>query len=1045
VLLTSFEVIFEEYGHELMIPPGEAALLISLEGNDLRSGQSLAEYAWENLASSEYHLTDNIQVLGVNTYVEMKGEIGTVWVTSQGSNVYSVFAFPQNDDAQTEIVQAILAKLIFLQDQPIYISEESTGRKAPGRYLPSVSGILQTVEIRIPAMRMPWDDRDARYHRYSAGPHGLPIGWSCTDLRDVSNMSALDFAMPTGTPVLAVAGGTAVRAEYVTGYGNVVGINHDRDFGSNFNTEYWHLDSITSSIHIGVLVGQGRVLGTSGSAGSGPHLHLDFRQWPSGTPYSAHGVLIDGYRAWTFVRQSDGKGYNYQGTLTLPYETTMRTNYSICSNVPITKWVSSVVTGTIEAGDGQRVSSSNLSCPVGQYRAEYYNNQTLSNSPASIRCERMPITYDWDGGGPGHGVGNDNFSVRWAGTFSFEDGDYTFTAWADDGIRVWVDDTLIINGWHDQPPTQYQVHHNLRRGIHGVLVEYYENGGGAVAFLQWQSGNTDPDDNRVISSGEILWGTTEPTSDVDTYYFNANQEQWATIRMTKSSFTPSLDPYLILYAPDGSEIAHDDDSGGDRNALISHVPLAQTGHFRIEAKSYAGSSTGLYSLRLTLQQPGQPNRETYDANHGYSLPGTLVRAEGDGPTGDQDVDHAHDFAGDVYDYYWNTHNRDSYDDQGVTLVSTANYGRSYMNAFWNGEQVTYGDEFPVKDVVAHEWTHAVTEHSADLEYRWQSGALNESFSDIFGAMVDRDDWLMGEDLPPHVLGGREAIRDLSDPPRFGQPEHTDDWVETCSDNEGVHTNNGITNKAYYNVATNAAVGKDRAERIFYRVLTVYLHPTSSLEDARSAALQATWDLSDTLGYTAVYTTVYTAVQDGFNAVGLNGLWNPPSNDCICAATTALSDGNVYPDQLSALDVAATLYRVRDQLLGTTTAGQYYRTLYELYTGRISQLLLLDPALRTTGGQILREVTPGLNQLMDGHGNRSSVTRAMVIDVVSFLQRLAEEDRASGGGELAQVIGQELDRIDWDYLIGMTFEEAWAYISSCIDARPYAIYLPLVSK
>jgi Zn-dependent metalloprotease len=213
------------------------------------------------------------------------------------------------------------------------------------------------------------------------------------------------------------------------------------------------------------------------------------------------------------------------------------------------------------------------------------------------------------------------------------------------------------------------------------------------------------------------------------------------------------------------------------------------------------------------------NRRTYDANHGYTLPGTLVRSEGQGPTGDQDVDNAHDFAGATYDYFWSTHGRDSYDNRGAMLVSTANYGRSYQNAYWNGEQTVYGDYFPVKDVVAHEWTHAVTEHSANLEYRWQSGALNESFSDIFAAMVDRDDWLIGEDLPPHILGGREAIRDLSNPRRFGQPDHTRDWVKTCSDNEGVHTNSGITNKAYYNIVT--AIGKDKAERIFYRALTVY--------------------------------------------------------------------------------------------------------------------------------------------------------------------------------------------------------------------------------
>lgn len=428
------------------------------------------------------------------------------------------------------------------------------------------------------------------------------------------------------------------------------------------------------------------------------------------------------------------------------------------------------------------------------------------------------------------------------------------------------------------------------------------------------------------------------------------------------------------------------------------------------------------------------NRETYDANHGTSLPGTLVRSEGDGPTGDQDVDNAHDFAGDTYDYYWNTHNRDSYDDQGATLISTANYGTNYMNAFWNGVQMVYGDDFPVIDVVAHELTHAVTERTAALEYRWQSGALSESFSDIFGAMVDREDWLMGEDLPDSVLGGREAIRDMADPARFGQPAHTSDWVETCSDNEGVHTNSGIPNKAFYNIAT--AIGKDKAELIFYRTLTIYLSISSSLEDARAAALQSAIDLYG--GGSAEY----TSVDDGFNAVGLDGVWEPAPNSCTCAASVAISDGTVYPDRLSALKVAGTLYRVRDQLL-TSKAAAHYRALYEQHTGRISQLLLQDAGLRATGGEILKQVTPGLSHLMDGAGDQDVVTREMVDRVVAFLHQLAEEDRSRGDGQLADTIEQEMARIEWDRLVGMTFAEAWEYIQSRITIR--FLYLPLIVR
>jgi Zn-dependent metalloprotease len=259
------------------------------------------------------------------------------------------------------------------------------------------------------------------------------------------------------------------------------------------------------------------------------------------------------------------------------------------------------------------------------------------------------------------------------------------------------------------------------------------------------------------------------------------------------------------------------------------------------------------------------NRQTYSANNGTSLPGTLRRAEGAGPTGDADVDHAHDFVGATYDYFAATHGRDSYDNAGATLIATVHYSNNFQNAFWDGTQMVYGDGFPVKDVTAHELTHAVTERTANLEYRWQSGALNESFSDIFGAMVDRDDWLMGEDLP---IG---AIRDMDNPGAFGDPGNASGWVQTCSDNEGVHSNSGIPNKAFVNVAT--SIGKGDAERIFYRVLTLYLQQQATLEDARAAALQAAEDLF------GAGSAQLQAVNTGFGAVGLNGSFQPPVNNC----------------------------------------------------------------------------------------------------------------------------------------------------------------------
>ena len=130
------------------------------------------------------------------------------------------------------------------------------------------------------------------------------------------------------------------------------------------------------------------------------------------------------------------------------------------------------------------IATPTTSCPTGQYFAEYFNNITLSGSPTFTACEAS-INYNWGGGGPGNGLANDNFSVRWTGSHSFNAATYTFTATADDGIRVWLDASLIIDAWKDQPPTTYLATRTLTVAVHLVKVEYYEKGGGALAQLSW--------------------------------------------------------------------------------------------------------------------------------------------------------------------------------------------------------------------------------------------------------------------------------------------------------------------------------------------------------------------------------------------------------------------------------------------------------------------------------------------------------------------------------------------------------------------------------
>jgi bacillolysin len=278
---------------------------------------------------------------------------------------------------------------------------------------------------------------------------------------------------------------------------------------------------------------------------------------------------------------------------------------------------------------------------------------------------------------------------------------------------------------------------------------------------------------------------------------------------------------------------------------------------------------GYYYL-FDVTKPMNGVIETFTAQNGTSLPGYYSVDSNNAWTSysqGADVD-AHYYAGIVYDYYKNTHNRNSFDNYGSTIRSTVHYGYKYNNAFWNGVQMVYGDGdgslfAPLSgalDVVAHEITHAVTDYTAGLEYRNQSGALNESMSDVFGYFVEPNDYLLGEDVyTPGVSG--DALRSLSNPEAYGQPAHMNDYVYTSEDNGGVHINSGIPNKAAYLTIT--SIGKTKAEKIYYRALTVYLTSTSDFSDARAALLQSAADL---YGYGS---STYNAVANAWTQVGVN--------------------------------------------------------------------------------------------------------------------------------------------------------------------------------
>jgi len=266
---------------------------------------------------------------------------------------------------------------------------------------------------------------------------------------------------------------------------------------------------------------------------------------------------------------------------------------------------------------------------------------------------------------------------------------------------------------------------------------------------------------------------------------------------------------------------------------------------------------------------------TYDAANATRLPGTLMTDTDTiwNTTTQKAAVDAHYYVGKVYDYYMNVLNRNSLNNNGMALKATVHYSRSYVNAFWNGTQVVFGDGDGVNslalsggfDIIAHELTHGVTSYEADLVYQDQSGSLNEAMSDIMATAAEyyvqptKFDWLVGEDVwTPGTPN--DALRSLADPTIYGDPAHMDDYLYTTEDYGGVHTNCNIVNHAGYLIGSN--IGPDKMGKIFYRALSVYLTSTSNFSNGRTACIQSATDLY------GANSTEYNAVVSAFNAVGI---------------------------------------------------------------------------------------------------------------------------------------------------------------------------------
>jgi Zn-dependent metalloprotease len=243
--------------------------------------------------------------------------------------------------------------------------------------------------------------------------------------------------------------------------------------------------------------------------------------------------------------------------------------------------------------------------------------------------------------------------------------------------------------------------------------------------------------------------------------------------------------------------------------------------------------------------PGVSSRTISDAGGHQQLPGRVVRVEAQPAVADASVNEAYDGLGATHELYWSQFLRDSIDGRGLPLDATVHYGRDYDNAFWDGERMVFGDgdgevfnSFTLSlSVIAHELTHGVTQYSANLAYQGQSGALNESVSDVFGALAEQyaagqdvsaASWLIGAGLFTDQVQGR-ALRSMKAPGtaydddvlgKDPQPGSMSGYIDTDDDYGGVHLNSGIPNRAFYLVAE--AIGGNAWEapgQIWYDALT----------------------------------------------------------------------------------------------------------------------------------------------------------------------------------------------------------------------------------
>lgn len=545
----------------------------------------------------------------------------------------------------------------------------------------------------------------------------------------------------------------------------------------------------------------------------------------------------------TIVSGGDSRGiHNHQATLILNNSTVMENaGWGIYNS------------GTVALNDSTINGNSN--CGI-------YNEGTVTLHSSTIHNNTVV--------GSGGGVFNDgelvlNNSTISGNTASDEGG----------GIYNATDGTLNLSN--------STISNNTANGDGGGIYEF-ELGGVETIQNSILAGNIAYGTGRdccgsIVSSGYNLIGSTSGCT------FSSNSGDL-------TNFHPLLDP---LQDNGGTTYTH---------ALLSGSPAINAGN---PAPPGSGGGACEADDQRAIPRPVDAECDigayegsllsralTFTAKNYTVLPGTVVCSENQsGCTAgiDPHVDAAQQYAVDTYVFYESYHNRDSLNDLGMMIISSVHYDSGYANAYWDGEQVVYGDAYGyplADDVVAHELTHGVTDYSSNLFYYYQSGAINESFSDLWGEFVDQtngagDDsptvkWLIGEDV-----SGLGALRDMENPPAYGDPDKMTSPnyftgsadVGYFGDNGGVHTNSGVNNKAVYlmtdggsfNGQTVTSLGIDKVAAVYYEVQTSLLTSGADYGDLYNALYQGCLNLVG--GPEGITAGNCDEVRDAADAVEMN--------------------------------------------------------------------------------------------------------------------------------------------------------------------------------